>query len=338
MSFENPGFLNLLYFIPLLGLLWFYLQNKNATLLETLIPKSRWPQLIPGLSFTRRRNIYLLHLLTFTFIIIAAAGPQYGYKTIEKSRKGANLLIALDTSKSMLARDVLPSRFSLAKQEIKGLISQLQGDQIGLLLFAGESFVQCPLTLDYSALHLFLESSQVGSIPKTGSNLAKAIRKARLHFRKYTSGQNILIIFTDGENFEHDPVESAKVANKEKIKIFTIGVGKNDGEPIPIFNDNGSLKGYKKDKNNNTIFSKLNEQTLKKIASTSNGTYLHLNGQNSINSQLYRHLSKIEKTALKSYQEKQHVNRYQLPLFLALFSFLLSLCLREQKKTNQDEK
>ena len=175
MTFENPKLLLLLWVIPTLLILWTWLQLKSKNKLSHIIPTSQWKNIIPGLSYKRRFWIIISYLVCISCLIIAASQPRYGYKVVEKSRKGLNILIALDTSKSMLAKDLIPNRFTIAKQEIMGLVHLLKGDQIGLILFAGKSFIQCPLTLDYSALSLFLRNSNVGSIPSPGSDLAQAI-------------------------------------------------------------------------------------------------------------------------------------------------------------------
>ncbi|MEK9657669.1 MAG: VWA domain-containing protein [bacterium] len=332
MTFAKPNLLWMLLIIPVITGIFILLQINARKKLIRIIPRRHWPTIIPGLCYKQRAWIYTLYLLSFIFLILACAQPQYGFKIIKTARKGINIFIALDTSTSMLAKDVLPNRFTLAKQEIIGLINNLKGDQIGLILFSGDSFIQCPLTLDYNSIMMFLENSQIGSIPKPGSNLAQAIKTARLNFKKYKSGQNILIIFTDGENFENDPIASAKVASKENIKIFPIGLGKSDGEPIPIFNNKTQLIGYKKDKDNKVIFSKLNEKVLKEIAKTTQGNYYHANGRNSVSSQLYKTLSNIEKKHLKNQIKKNHIHRYQSILFLCLITFILSLIIREAKE------
>ena len=249
MIFSKAHILYLLLFLPIFIFSWLLLDIKSKRKLESIIPKHHWPRLIPGLSFTRRRLKFFFFILAIIFIIISCAQPRFGYKKVEKIRRGNHIMIALDTSKSMLAKDITPNRFQRAKQEIKGLLQTVKGDQVGLLLFAGESFIQCPLTNDYAALSLFLDHSHVNSIPKPGSNLAKAIKKTRLNF-KNIKGEKLLILFTDGENFDNDPIDSAKVAAKENIKILSVGIGNKEGEPIPIFDTQNNQIGYKKDKNN----------------------------------------------------------------------------------------
>lgn len=331
MIFVHPYLLLLLIFVLLFFIIWTFLQYRSKKRLARIIPTSQWHSVIPGLSYKRRSASVVCFCLALCCIIFAMGQPKYGYKIVEQSRKGINILIALDTSISMQAKDIFPNRFHTAKKEIKGLINLLKEDHIGLLLFAGKSFIQCPLTSDYNAFSMFLDNSTIGSINSPGSDLAQSIKTARLTFQNHKNSQNILVIFTDGESYVNDPIASAKLAVKENVKIFTVGVGQTKGEPIPIYDEQNQVIGYKKNKQNELVFSKLDEQTLKEITELSQTQYYHLNGSNSIYNDLYKEISLIEKRYLDSKVQKNHIHRYQIFCFFALILLLLGLSIKQTK-------
>jgi len=205
------------------------------------------------------------------FAIIALAGPQYGFKWREIERKGIDIVIALDCSRSMLAEDIKPSRLERAKREVYDLLEMLDGDRIGLVAFAGSAFVQCPLTLDYESLHLFLNVLTPDFLPLGGTDLDQAIVTATAAFESNTRSEKAVILITDGENTgPGDPVKRAQSARSSGIKIFCVGVGQGQGAPIPE-----KTGGFKKDAAGNIVLSKLDEATLKQIAASSEAAYVH---------------------------------------------------------------
>ncbi len=258
--------------------------------------------------------------------------PQFGVKFEKVSRKNQDILIALDTSKSMLAQDIKPSRFFHAKQEIRTLLERLKGDQVGLIGFAGEAYVECPLTLDYLSLAMSLSEIEVGSIPIPGTDIATAIKLARQTFNAMGSqSRKILIVMTDGESFENDPIASAEVAQSQGVTIYTIGIGSATGEPIPEYDDQNQITGYKKDKEGNIIVSKLDEEVLTQIASIGNGAYFRVDGSRWVVEALYDAIANVERVALSQKVAHEYKEQYQWPLAMAFFWILLASLIPERQ-------
>ncbi len=336
MIFFNDHYLFLLFGIPLaigVVIIGYRIRKKR---LARLVQSDLWNITLPSLSYTRRFWKRIFFIIAFSLIIIAFLRPQYGLRLETKSRKGQDIFIALDTSMSMNATDARPSRFKRAKQEIKGLIESLKGDRVGLIAFSGNAFIQCPLTADYSALHMFLDDITIGSVPTPGTDIATAIKTARLAFnRQSQSKEKILIIISDGESFENDPIASAKVAHEEGITIFTIGIGTPGGEPIPLFNATGNPIGLKKDQQGNVVVSQLNEALMKEIAQLANGHYfLSTTGSLAINP-LYRLISELEKNNLSVKQRQYRQDRYYWFLIPALLFLILEFIFNERQSVKE---
>lgn len=266
------------------------------------------------------------------FVVLALARPQWG--TIEEmiQRKGLDIIIAIDTSLSMLAEDIKPNRMQEAKHKLKGLIEKLKGDRVGIVAFAGSAFVQCPLTLDYGAAKLFLDAIDVGFIPKPGTAIGEAIRVATNAFVKTERKHKVLILITDGEDTVGDPVKAAEEAAKEGIRIYTIGLGSTKGEPIPLFDQNGNRIGFKRDKNGEIIMSKLDEVTLQKIALATNGGYYRATSEGLELSSIFDEIQKMEKKELASKKFILYEDRYQYFLGIAIALFTTTLLIPERKK------
>ncbi len=309
--------------VPLIAIMIVGYKTRLTRLKKTIDP-SLWPLIVPGLSYNRRFWKRVLLTAAFICTLIALLRPQYGLIFKQVERSGQDIYIALDVSTSMLAEDIKPSRLVHAKREILGLIDELKGDRIGIIAFAGDAFVQCPLTFDYNALRLFLETLDPTSVGTPGTDIATAIKTARLSFKRVSqTNKPILVILSDGESFENDPVESAKVASKDNISIYTIGIGTPKGEPIPQFNATNTLTGYKKDKNNEVILSQLNEDILKAISQETDGKYFNSNLGSLVIDNVYKDISLNENRRLEEQLLKFHKDRYQWPLALA---FILLLC------------
>jgi len=317
--------------IPVIILMFFGYKKRHHQLEQT-INSSLWPTVIPHLSYSRRFWKRVMLIIGFIFIIIALLRPQYGVIFEQVERKGHDIFIAIDLSQSMLAQDIKPSRLTHAKREVLGLIDDLKGDRIGLIAFSGDAVVQCPLTSDYSAVKMYLDFIEPNLMPVPGTDIASAIKKARLSFERLSkSNKPILILISDGESFENDPIESAKVAAKKGISIYTIGIGTPKGEPIPQFDNNGKLSGYKKDKNGEIVLSQLDDQTLKDIASVSNARYFNSSLGAFVMDQVYQEISYHEKKRLEDSLLKFHQDRYQWFLAIGLLLLFLEIFLSDRK-------
>lgn len=334
MVFGQLNYLPLIFCIPIVVAILIFGFCKRQRLLSTFISCSLWKRVVPSLSLDRRFWRYILWVLGFSFLFVALLRPQYGVKYEKLVRRGLDIYIAIDVSKSMLVKDVKPSRFDFAKQEILSLIHLLKGDRIGLVSFSGEAFIQCPLTLDYGAIQMFLDDIEVGSIPVPGTDIATAIKKARVSFKtKSSSTEKILILLTDGESFENDPIHSAEVAGKEGIKIYTIGIGTSSGEPIPETNQDGDFMGYKKDQSGNVILSTLNETLLKRISAVTGGEYFSIQSSYGVMTDVYRYLSQKDKMVQSEQTKKMYVDRYAIFLVISLLFFVAEFLLSERKKS-----
>jgi Ca-activated chloride channel family protein len=318
MRFAEPGYLAFLL-VPLLFIIFFRIVAKrNRRALARLAGEETWERVVDFSGEKLRRRTRALRVLALVFMAFALAGPQWGYEWQEVKTEGREIIFALDTSKSMLAADIKPSRLDRAKLAIKDLVATVYGDKVGLVAFAGSSFLQCPLTLDYSAFGVALDALDVYSIPRGGTAIGQAINTAREAFATGAGGEKILILITDGENHEGDPVAAAKEAREEGITIYTIGLGSPEGELIPVKDVQGNLS-YLRDSEGRVVKTVLNEGILREIAAAGGGVYLHGRGATLGLDTLYRNeLAKHKGTELYSTLEKKYTNRYQFPLFLAL--------------------
>ena len=226
-------------------------------------------ELMPSWSSSKGWVRVVLFSLAFLFFVIGLARPQIGAKLTERKMKGAEVMIALDVSNSMLAEDYSPSRLERAKLAVSRMTDKLKDDRIGLVVFAGTSFVQLPITTDFVSAKMFLSSINTASVPIQGTALEDALRTAGKSFSAQSEKSRVIILISDGENHEGDPVGTAKMLAEEGIKIYTIGVGSAQGQPIPM---NGELL---KDKDGEIVVSRLDEKTLKEIAKAGGGAYVH---------------------------------------------------------------
>ena len=251
--------------------------------------------LLHSFSKTRAQIKNVIIVLIFSLLIIALSNPQVGTKMEEVKREGVDLMIAIDLSNSMMAEDIKPNRLERAKQAISRLIDKLEGDRIGLIVFAGEAYVQLPITTDYSAAKLFLSTVSTNIVPTQGTEIAKAVDLSIQSFDMENAQNKAIIIITDGENHDEKAIESAEKANELGVFVHTLGMGLNKGGPIPIYNKYGNSTGYRKDRDGNTIVSKLNEDLLQQIASAGKGTYVRANNSKAGLSTLFAEINKMEK-------------------------------------------
>jgi len=292
-------------------------------------------QLTLSSSHRKRNWKIVIVILSIIVLVFALADPQIGTKLEEVKRSGVDIFVALDVSKSMLAEDVVPNRLEKAKHEISTFIERLQGDRIGLICFSGIAFVQCPLTLDYSAAKLFLSDIDTDIIPQPGTAIESAIELAQQSFVHRELKHKVLILITDGEDHEGDPVEIAKEARKEGIVVYTIGIGSQQGAPIPEFDRYGNRVGYKKDRDGQVVTSRLDVITLEKIAFETGGKYyISSTGESELN-KIYQEISEMEEKELSSRQFTQFEDRFQIFLFITFILLIIETLLSERRKIKQ---
>jgi len=274
MEFANPIWLNGLFAVPVLVvlLLWGAGRRRREALQFTGTPLGG--ALAPGRSWRKDLLKTLLKAGTLALLVLALARPQMGSQLVKVQREGIDLVIALDVSLSMLAEDMKPSRLERAKQEIVDLIRGLKGDRIGIVAFAGDAVVLCPLTVDYGAARMFAQSADIDLVSLPGSALHKAIDTSVQLFPESQKHDRVIILVTDGESHTGDPVAAAEKAASMGVRIYTIGIGRAQGELIPLRGTDGAMAGYKKDNAGETVLTRLDEGTLRRIAQVSHGKYL----------------------------------------------------------------
>ena len=335
IKFAELSFLYALLLVPFFILLFWMMQKKKKMLLKKLGDKNLIMRLMENYSNPRVVWKFILLLVAFIFIILTLLRVQIGSKVEKATRKGADIIIALDVSNSMLAEDIQPNRLARSKQAISKLIEKLDNDRIGIIIFAGKAFVQLPLTNDYAAAKMFLETISTNDINEQGTALGSAISLAVESFdqskNKETEKNNkAIIIITDGENHEDDAIEQTKIANEQGIKVNTIGMGLIDGAPIPL-NSNNAQSGYKKDKEGNTIITKLDEAMLQKIAVTGNGAYVRASNSNSGLQTIFDEINKLNKKEYEAKSFSEYEDRFQYFAAIALILLLLELSIFYKK-------
>ena len=324
--FENPIYLWLLLIIPILIIMkimmWYVQRNKlsrigNPTLLK---------ELMPDVSRFRPWVKFLLLITALSSLILALARPQFGSKISHEKRNGIEAIIALDISNSMLAQDVQPSRLDKSKLMIENLINSFINDKIGLVVFAGEAYVQLPITSDYVSAKMFLSDITPNLISAQGTDIARAIRVSLSSFTQQKGVGKAIILITDGEDNEGGALEAVKEAKEKGVNVFILGVGDSKGAPIPLGNGE-----YLKDNHGQTVMTALNENMCKEIAQAGSGTYIHIDNTSLAQEQLNNELSKLQKGDSDAVVYSEYNEQFQI---VALFSFILLLievCLLERK-------
>ncbi len=327
MRYGNLNLLWLLWLLPVCTFFFVWAFKRKQKLILKFVSKELRDRLLEGVSFKKQHFKAFVLLLTIFFIIVALIRPKWGFHWQEVKRKGVDIIVALDVSKSMLAEDVSPNRLQRAKREIVDLLELIQGDRVGLIAFAGTSFLQSPLTLDYGAVQIFLDDLSSDLIPIPGTAIGQAIETAIKSFDQKDKKSRVLILITDGEDHQGKPVEVAKKAEEQKITIYTIGIGKKDGAPIP-----DSRGGFKKDKNGELILTHLDEGTLQKIALNTGGSYVRSVTGDLDLEKIYEDIRKsVEQKDLKSGRRKRYEERYQWPLFIAIVLLVFEIFYSERR-------
>lgn len=332
--FENEEYIWLLGVIVIIALFYFVGTLVNAKRIKSFGDKSLFERLFSERSTTRQFLKIVLVSIAFISLVLAIMNPQIGTKMEEVKREGIEIIVAVDISNSMLAEDIKPNRIERAKQSILQLVDNIYNDKIGIIIFAGESFLQLPLTTDYSAAKLLVSSISTDLIPTQGTAIGSAIELATDSFSSAEEGENevnkVLIIITDGENHEDDAIGQAELAVEKGIIVNTIGMGSKDGGPIPIY-QNGINVGYRKDRSGETIVTKLNDGMLTEIASKGNGRFLRASSANIDLKQIADDLESIEKTEFESKVFTDYEDRFQYLIAFALCIMLLEFVLNSKK-------
>lgn len=327
--FANPEYLYALYALPVLLIGFWFLLKYRKKLLAKFADEKLHRDIIPQASTFKHWIKFSVFIVVLACLILAAANPQVGTKLQEVKQTGIDVFILLDVSNSMMAEDIKPNRLEKARNQISNLINKLRGDRIGLIIFAGDAYIQFPLTTDYSAANLFLNAVDVNSVPSQGTAIAAAIRLALKSFQEETTDK-ALIIITDGEDHEGNVDDAISEAVAKNIKIYTVGLGSTAGVPIPLYS-RGQLVGFKKDESGNTVLTKLDEETLVRIAKEGNGKYYRGNNYEDYLDKIYSELSELKQAEFGVKRVTDYEDRFYYFLIPAIILLIIEFFIPEKK-------
>jgi Ca-activated chloride channel family protein len=331
MRFENP---NLLWFLlvipPVLALFFWWGERRRRSLLTQFVESRLLAALTAGISPARRKFRFSLFILAVALLIISVARPQYGYDKVTVEQKGLDIVVAVDTSKSMLATDIAPSRLERAKLAALQLMQTARADRLGLEAFAGDAFLECPLTIDNTAFQQSVQELNVNSIPQGGTALAAAIDTAVKAFKE-NDHFKVLVLLTDGEDNDEGALAAAQAAAKAGLKIFTIGIGSAEGTLVRVPDGSGGTD-YIRDAKGQVVKTKLNEALLQQIAETTGGFYLPLRGANTIDTLYTRGLEPLPKAEGQERMMRRYHEQFHWPLAAAMLLLLAEFLVPERKR------
>lgn len=325
IHFAQAQYLIFLLLIPFFFLIFAVVLKLRQRRIRKFGDENLVRQLMPSYAKGKAWVRLSLFAVGFFFFVIGLARPQIGAKLKEHETRGAEIMIALDVSNSMLAEDYSPNRLERAKLAISRLVDKLRDDRIGLIVFAGNSFVQLPITTDYVSAKMFLNSISTGSVPVQGTAIGEAISTAIRSFSAQSEKSRAIIIITDGENHEDDPVSAAKQAAEMGIRVFTIGVGSPEGKPIPM---DGELL---KDKDGNIVVTRLEESMLQEIAAAGNGVYVRAGNSEFGLNPIIDDIRKMEDEKYSSIVFEEYDEQFMYFLGIALFFFVIEMLVGDRR-------
>ena len=326
LRFEDPIYLWMLFIIPILVLVRFIVWRKRKRNLRKFGDPSLLKEMMPDVSKYRPTIKFCLLLSAITILIFMIARPQVGSKISHEKREGIEVLIALDISNSMLAQDVIPSRLEKSKLLIEDLVDHFTNDKVGLVVFAGDAFVQLPITNDYVSAKMFLQNINPSLITTQGTDLARAISLSQSCFTQREHIGRAIIVITDGEDHEGGALEAAREAYKKGINVFILGVGTSKGAPIP--DGNG---GYLKDNSGQTVLSALNEQMCQQVAKAGNGVYIHVDNTSDAQERLNKELSKLQSGISDTVVYSEYNEQFQIFGIILLLLLIVETILLESR-------
>lgn len=331
MRFANGQAAYLFWLTVVLTGFFFWVNARRKKALQTFADKNLLAALLASFDSGRHRLKQILLIAVFLLSVFSLMRPQWGFKWHQIKRKGLDILVAVDVSKSMLAEDIKPNRLERTRLALADFVKHLKGDRIGLIAFSGSAFVQCPLTVDYSGFLLSVDALDINTIPKGGTSISSAIRQAIESYEGGLKKYKVLILITDGEDNEGDSLKAAELAQKEGMRIFCIGIGTSKGELIPVTDESGN-KAFLKDRSGAVVKSRLDEATLQKIALATGGSYVRASPKEFGLNLIYKEkLSEMEERELESKMAKQYEERFQIPLGLAFLLLAAEFLISERK-------
>lgn len=324
--FEEPTYLYLLAALPLIAILRWVLERKQLKRLKLFGDPTLLRHLMPDVSKMRPVVKFWMLLAAMALIIVMMARPQMGTRISHEKRTGIESIIAMDISNSMLAEDVTPSRLDRTKMMVENLVDNFTDDKIGLIVFAGDAFVQLPITSDYVSAKMFLSEIEPSLIATQGTDIATAINMAASSFTQQQGVGKAIIVITDGEDHEGGALEAAKAAKKKGMRVYVLGVGSDKGAPIPLGNGD-----YMKDRTGNTVMTKLNEEMCRQIAEAGGGAYIHVDNNTNAQRQLDSELAKLSKKEMQSTIYSDYDEQFQAFGIIAIILLILEICILESK-------
>ena len=334
MRFGDPGSFWFLLLLPILLLLYVWSFRKRKAAIRQFGTEAMMDKLTSATSWTRQTIKAVMLLTAFLFLIVALVQPRFGTRLELVTRRGVDIIVALDTSLSMMAEDIPPNRLLRARLEIETLIDRLDGDRIGLVAFSGQSFVLCPLTLDYGAAKLFLDSIDTGLIGSQGTAIAQAVRTATDAFGSEEQKYKALVLITDGEDHVGEALEAARQAAEAGVRIFAVGIGTQEGELIPVKND--GVTEFLRDRDGNIVKTRLDEATLVEMARETNGGYVRSQRGRVGLDEIYAQISEMEKRELGSRKLSQFKHQYQWPLAVAVILVILESLMSDRRRRSEE--
>ena len=324
MRFESPIYLWLLLTIPMMIMLMGWAEFQRRKKLKRLADKNLINLLIPNSSAKRRWIKFIVVQLAIAMVIFMLARPQMGTKISQDKRNGIEAMICLDISNSMLAEDVAPSRLQKSKMLVENLVDHFSNDKVGLIVFAGDAFVQLPITADYVSAKMFLQNIEPSLIQTQGTDIAKAIDIAANSFTQQANIGKAIIVITDGEDHEGGALEAAKVAKEKGYQVFILGIGSTNGAPIPLGDGNYMLdeKGY-------TVMTRLNERMCQDIAKAGNGVYIHVDNTSTAQERLNDEIAKMQKGDMQSVVYSEYNEQFQVFGIIAIVLLILEVLISE---------
>ncbi len=328
-EFAHTEDLWFLWIIPVMLILFIILRYKRKKIFRRFGDPDLVSTLVPLVSSQRPVLKFILLLTSLVFIVLTLAGPRFGSRLEEVKREGVEIIIALDVSNSMNAEDIRPNRLENSKLAISRLISNLRNDRIGLIVFAGDAYVQVPITIDYTAARMILENVSTDIIPVQGTAIGRAIELATRSFTPDSPASRALIIISDGEDHEDDPVKAAAAAREMGITIHTIGIGRPEGAPIPV--SGGGQSRFLTDEEGNTVITRLDEPTLRAIASAGEGMYIRAGSSGTGLDVIMDEIDKMEKAGFEEMVYTEFEERFQYMAALALLLLIIDFLILERK-------
>lgn len=326
--FESPAYLWLLWSIPVLAIIRFVCYKLRRKKLLRFGEMSLVNRLMPNVSKIRPSVKFWLSVAALVLMIVMLARPQMGSKISHEERNGIETIIAMDISNSMLAEDVVPSRLQKSKMLVENLVDHFTNDKIGLVVFAGDAFVQLPITTDYVSAKMFLQDINPSLIQTQGTDIARAISLSMNSFTQQKGLGKAIILITDGEDHEGGALEAAKEAKKKGINVFILGVGSSNGAPIPLGNGD-----YMRDNAGNTVMTALNEQMCRDVAKAGSGTYIHVDNTSDAQEELNDELSRLQKGETDNVVYSEYNEQFQAFALLALILLIIEACTLEAQNS-----